>query len=48
MNCQHITLESLHVSRYLENVYAQIIAEEDIKENYGTETILYERIYPSR
>ena len=42
------TLESLYVSERTENVYAQIIAEEDIKENYGKEAIIRERIYPSR
>ena len=41
-------LESLYVSEHTENVYAQIIAEEDIKENYGKEAIIQERIYPSR
>ena len=38
------TLESLYVSEHTENVYAQIIAEEDIKEDYGTETILQTRL----
>ena len=42
------TLESLCVSEHTENMYAQIIAEEDIKESYGTETIIRETIYPSR
>ena len=37
------TLESLYVSEHTENVYAQIIAEEDIKEDYGMETILQTR-----
>ena len=48
MNHQHISLQSLCVSEHAENMYAKIIAEEDIKETYGTETILQERIYPSR
>ena len=43
MNHQHITLESLFVSQKTENVYAQIIAEEDIKEDYGKKVILSER-----
>ena len=34
------TLESLHISEHTENIYAQIIAEEDIEEDYGEETIL--------
>ena len=34
------TLESLYVSEHTENVYAQIIAEEDMKEDYGKEAIL--------
>ena len=38
------TLESLHVSERVENVYAQIIAEEDIGEDYGTKAIIQERI----
>ena len=38
------TLQSLFVSEHIENVYAQIIAEEDIKEDYGTKTIIQERI----
>ena len=45
---QHITLESLHISERVENVYAQIIAEEDIKESYGKEAILSERVLNSR
>ena len=36
------TLESLHVSERVENVYAQIIAEEDIGEDYGTKAIIQE------
>ena len=42
------TLENMHVSERLENVYAQIIAEEDIGESYGTEAIVQERLYISR
>lgn len=45
---QHIPLERLCVSEHTANNYAQIIAEEDIKESYGTKAILSERIYPSR
>ena len=48
MNHRHISLQSLYVSERAENMYAKIIAEEDIKETYGTETIISERIYPSR
>ena len=42
------TLESMHVSEKLENVYAQIIAEEDIGESYGTNAIIQERLHISR
>ena len=38
------TLESLHISERVENVYAQIIAEEDIGEDYGKKAIIQERI----
>ena len=38
------TLESLYVSEHTENVYAQIIAQEDIEETYGKEIILQERL----
>ena len=38
------TLENMHVSERLENVYAQIIAEEDIGESYGKEAIIREGI----
>ena len=41
------TLESMHVSEKLENVYAQIIAEEDIKESYGQKAIVHERLHIS-
>ena len=37
---QHITLQSLFVSKKTEEIYAKIIAEEDIKEIYGKEIIL--------
>ena len=36
------TLESLHITKHAENMYAQIIAEEDIGEDYGTEAIIQE------
>jgi len=36
------TLESLHITERAENMYAQIIAEEDIGEDYGTEAIIQE------
>ena len=42
------TLENMHVSEKLENVYAQIIAEEDIGESYGTKAIIRERIHTPR
>ena len=35
------TLKELYVSENIENKYAQIIAEEDIRETYG-ETIIYD------
>ena len=44
MNHQHVTLESLCISEYIENIYAQIIAEEDMEEDYGKEAILSERL----
>jgi len=37
------TLEDLHISEHAENAYAQIIAEEDIGEDYGTKAIIQER-----
>ena len=43
MTNQHISLESLFVSVRTEEVYAQIIAEEDMEEDYGKKTILPER-----
>ena len=33
---------------HAENVYAQIIAEEDIGESYGTKAIIQERIHTPR
>ena len=42
------TLESLCVSEHIENMYAQIIAEEDIGESYGKEAIIQERLHISR
>ena len=41
------TLESLHISEHMENIYAQIIAEEDIGEDYGKKAIISERIHKS-
>ena len=38
------TLESLYISEHIENMYAQIIAEEDIGEDYGKKAIIQERI----
>ena len=42
------TLENMCISEYMENVYAQIIAEEDIGEDYGTKAIIQERIHTPR
>jgi len=42
------TLENMHISEYMENVYAQIIAEEDIGESYGEKAIIQERIHIPR
>jgi len=44
MTNQHISLKSLFVSARIEKVYAQIIAEEDMEEDYGKKTILPERL----
>jgi hypothetical protein len=41
------TLESLYITEHTENVYAQIIAEEDIGEDYGKKAIISERIHKS-
>ena len=38
------TIEDMCVSEHLENVYAQIIAEEDIGEDYGKKIIIQEGI----
>ena len=38
------TLESLYVSEHTENVYAQIIAEEDMEKDYGKKIILSKRL----
>ena len=38
------TLKTMHVSERIENIYAQIIAEEDIGEDYGTKAIIQERL----
>jgi hypothetical protein len=40
MTDQHILLENLFVSERTEEVYAQIIAEEDIGEDYGEKAII--------
>ena len=42
------TLEDMHISEHVENVYAQIIAEEDIGESYGKKAIIQERIHTPR
>ena len=42
------TLGNMHISEHAENVYAQIIAEEDIGEDYGTKAIIQERIHIPR
>ena len=38
------TLEDMCISEHTENIYAQIIAETDIGESYGKETIIQEGI----
>ena len=38
------TLEDMCISEHTENIYAKIIAEEDIGEDYGKETIIQKRI----
>ena len=38
------TLANMHIPQKLENMYAQIIAEEDIGEDYGKKAIVQERI----
>ena len=42
------TLENMHIPQKLENIYARIIAEEDIGESYGTNAIIQERLHISR
>ena len=42
------TLEEMHISEHAENIYAQIIAEEDMGEIYGTKIIIQERVQSSR
>ena len=42
------TLESLYISEHIENMYAQIIAEEDIGEDYGKKAIIQEGFSVSR
>ena len=42
------TLENMYISEHVENIYAQIIAEEDIGESYGTKAIIQKRIYTPR
>ena len=41
------TLENMHVSERVEGMYAQIIAEEDIGEDYGKKAIISEGIHKS-
>ena len=41
------TLEGMCISEHMENVYAQIIAVEDIGEDYGKKAIISERIHKS-
>ena len=42
------TLEDMHISEHVENVYAQIIAEKDIGESYGEKAIIRERLHIPR
>ena len=42
------TLANMHIPQKLENIYAQIIAEKDIGEDYGTNAIIQERLHISR
>jgi len=44
MNDQHISLESLFISEKTEEVYAKIIAEEDMEKDYGKKIILSKRL----
>ena len=41
------TLKDMCVSEHVENTYARIIAEEDIKESYGQEIIIQTRLHIS-
>ena len=41
---QQILLSDIGVSEKTERIYAQIIAEEDMEEDYGKEAILSERL----
>jgi hypothetical protein len=38
------TLEDMYISEHTENIYAQIIAKEDMEKNYGKKIILSERL----
>ena len=42
------TLENMCISEHTENIYAQIIAEEDMGESYGKKVIIQERVSVSR
>ena len=42
------TLEHMYIPQKLENIYAQIIAEEDIGEDYGQKAIIQEGLHISR
>jgi len=44
---QHILLSDIGISEKIECIYAQIIAEEDIRESYGQETIVQKRLHIS-
>ena len=45
---QQILLSDIGVSEKTERMYAQIIAEEDMGEIYGTKIIIQERVQSSR
>ena len=45
---QHILLSDIGITEKTECIYAQIIAEEDIKESYGQKTIIHEGLHISR
>lgn len=38
------TLEDIYISEHTENIYAQIIAKEDMEEDYGKKVILSKRL----